>query len=74
FVVAGAVHASFTDLALFAERFGLDIGATLPASRALDITRTGVRAFADLHLRGLPQPFFDEPSEYYPEVDVIASA
>lgn len=71
-VVAGAVHASFTDLALLAEQFGLDIGATLPAARAVEITRTSVRAFADLHLRGAPQPFLDRPSAHHREVIACA--
>lgn len=72
FVVAGAVHASFTDLALVAEQFGLDIGATLPAARALEITRTCVRAFAGVHLRGVQRPFLDGPSAHHREVIACA--
>jgi dienelactone hydrolase len=67
-VVAGAVHASFTDLALLAEQIGVDTGATLPAARSLDITRAFVRAFFDQHLRGTPQTLLDQPSPRYPEV------
>jgi dienelactone hydrolase len=67
-VVAGAVHASFTDLALLAEQAGLDIGAGISGARSLDITRAYVRAFFDLHLRGTPQPLLDQPSPRYPEV------
>jgi dienelactone hydrolase len=67
-LVAGAVHASFTDLALLAEQAGLDIGAGVTGARSLDITRTYVRAFFDLHLRGTPQPLLDQPSPAYPEV------
>ena len=51
-VVAGAIHASFTDLALLADQIGIDIGAGIPGARSLDITRAYVRAFFDLHLRG----------------------
>ena len=67
-VVAGAVHASFTDLALLADQIGLDTGASLSSARSLDITRTYVRAFFDQHLRGRPQALLDEPSPSYPEV------
>jgi dienelactone hydrolase len=67
-VVAGAVHASFTDLALLADQIGLDIGAGLSGARSLDITRAYVRAFFDQHLRGTPQALLDQPSPRYPEV------
>ena len=46
-LVAGAIHASFTDLALLADQVGLDVGAGLPGARSLDITRAYVRAFFD---------------------------
>jgi len=67
-LIAGAVHASFTDLALLADQLGLDIGAGLPGARSLDITRAYVRAFFDQHLRGQPQALLDQPSPHYPEV------
>jgi platelet-activating factor acetylhydrolase isoform II len=67
-IVAGVVHASFTDLALLADQLGIDTGARLPGARSLAITRACVRAFADLHLRGTPQPLLDQPSPRYPEV------
>jgi dienelactone hydrolase len=67
-VVAGAVHASFTDLALLADQAGIEIGAGLSGARSLDITRAYVRAFFDQHLRGRPQALLDEPSPRYPEV------
>ena len=67
-LVAGAVHASFTDLGLLADQIGLDIGAGIPGARALDITRAYVRAFFDQHLRGKPQSLLDQPSPRYPEV------
>ncbi|WP_248958484.1 hypothetical protein [Sphaerisporangium perillae] len=34
----------------------------------MEITRTYVRAFFDLHLRARPQPLLDKPSPRYPEV------
>jgi dienelactone hydrolase len=67
-VVAGAVHASFTDLGLLADQAGIDIGAGLSGARSLDITRAYVRAFFDQHLRGRPQALLDQPSPRYPEV------
>ena len=67
-VVAGTVHASFTDLALLADQFGAGIGAGLTGARSLDIARAYVLAFFDQHLRGKPQALLDEPSPRYPEV------
>jgi hypothetical protein len=67
-LMAGAVHASFTDLALLADQIGIDIAAGLSGARSLDITRAYVRAFFDLHLRGTPQSLLDQPSARYPEV------
>ena len=67
-LVAGAIHASFTDLALLADQIGIDTGAGLPGARSLDITRAYVRAFFDQHLRSKPQALLDQPSARYPEV------
>jgi hypothetical protein len=67
-VVAGAVHASFTDLGLLANQLGIDIGASISGARSLDITRAYVRAFFDQHLRGRPQDLLDQASRRYPEV------
>jgi Platelet-activating factor acetylhydrolase, isoform II len=67
-LVAGAVHASFTDLALLAEQNGIDTGADLSGARSLDITRAYVRAFFDQHLRGESPTLLDQPSSRYPEV------
>ncbi|MGD0706512.1 MAG: alpha/beta hydrolase [Trebonia sp.] len=67
-VVAGAVHASFTDLGLLADQLGIDIGAARSGARSLAITRAYVRAFFDQHLRGEPQALLDRPSARYPEV------
>jgi len=67
-VVAGAVHASFTDLGLLADQTGIDTGAAVPGARSLDITRAYVRAFFDQHLRSRPPALLDQPSARYPEV------
>ena len=67
-VVADAVHASFTDLALLADQIRIDTGPRLSGARSLDITRAYVRAFFDLHLRGIPHSLLDQPSPRYPEV------
>ena len=67
-LVAGAIHASFTDLALLADQIGIDTGAGLPGARSLDITRAYVRAFFDQHLRSKPQALLDQSSPRYPEV------
>jgi dienelactone hydrolase len=67
-VVAGAVHASFTDLALLADQSGIDIDAGLSGARSLDITRAYVRAFFDQHLHSRPPALLDQPSPRYPEV------
>jgi dienelactone hydrolase len=67
-LVAGAVHASFTDLALLADQSGIDVGAAVFGSRSLEITRAYVRAFFDQHLRSRPQALLDQPSPRYPEV------
>ena len=67
-VVAGAIHASFTDLGLLADQVGIQTGAALPGARSLDITRAYVRAFFDQHLRSTPQALLDQPSPRYPEV------
>jgi dienelactone hydrolase len=67
-VVAGAIHASFTDLGLLADQTGIDVGAGLSGARTLDITRAYVRAFFDQHLRSNPQALLEKPSPRYPEV------
>ena len=67
-VVAGAVHGSFTDLALLADQIGIDVEPHLPGARSLEITRAYVRAVFDQHLRGEPQALLDQPSPRFPEV------
>jgi predicted dienelactone hydrolase len=67
-LVAGAEHVSFTDVGILLDQVGIDYGGEIAADRAQSLTRTYVRAFLDLHLRGKPQPLLDEPSPRYPEV------
>jgi hypothetical protein len=67
-VVAGAVHASFTDYDLLAHQIGVDLGGDLSGTRSVEITRRYVRAFFDLHLRSKRQPLLEKPSVRYPEV------
>ncbi|MBE8523450.1 esterase [Amycolatopsis sp. H6(2020)] len=64
--VAGTQHASFTDVGLLAEEFGVPIGGPNAAARAQEITRAYVNAFFDQHLRGEARPVLDHPG--YPEV------
>jgi dienelactone hydrolase len=66
--VAGTVHPSFTDVGLFADQYGVDLGATTTAERTQAITRTYVNAFFDRHLRDRPSSLLDRPSPRYPEV------
>jgi predicted dienelactone hydrolase len=66
-VVAGAEHASFTDVSLLVEQLGIH-DPDLPGLRAVEITRSHTRAFVDLHLRKKPQPLLDKSSARYPEV------
>ncbi|MDI6102657.1 hypothetical protein QLQ12_28965 [Actinoplanes sp. NEAU-A12] len=70
--VAGTDHASFTDLGIFADQLGIDIGATTPGIRATEITRRYHRAMFDRHLRHRHQPLLDGASRRYPEVTVAA--
>ncbi|MGW6281491.1 alpha/beta hydrolase family protein [Kribbella sp. NPDC055071] len=66
--VEGSEHASFTDVGLFADQYGLDIGATISGTRTQAITRAYLEAFFDQTLRGQPQRMLAKPSVRYPEV------
>ncbi|MEV5350991.1 alpha/beta hydrolase family protein [Streptomyces achromogenes] len=67
--VAGTNHASFTDFPVLLDALGLpDSGRTLPAPRALQLTRAYVTAFFDLHLKDVAQPLLDGPTPQNPEV------
>jgi predicted dienelactone hydrolase len=72
-VVAGTQHASFNDVSLLAEQFGIDIGATTTGTRSMEITRRYNLALFDLHLRHQPQPLLDGASACYPEVTIAAT-
>jgi dienelactone hydrolase len=71
--VAGVDHASFTDLGLFADQLGIDIGATTSGARATEITRAYNLAMFDQHLRHRPQPLLNAPTACYPEVKIEAN-
>jgi predicted dienelactone hydrolase len=60
-------HSSFSDAALIVEWLGLP-PQPLPGVRVIEILRTYVAAFADLHLRHHPEPLLDGPSPRFPEV------
>jgi predicted dienelactone hydrolase len=66
--VNGSVHTSFTDYDMLAQQIGVDLGSRLSGTRSVEITRRYVRAFVDLHLRGIPQPLLERPSTSYPEI------
>ena len=70
-MVSGTAHASFTDLGVLADQLGVDLGNSIDAYRALDITRAYIRAFFDQNLRCKPQPLMTAPSTDYPEVTFI---
>ncbi|MFD1535976.1 alpha/beta hydrolase family protein [Nonomuraea guangzhouensis] len=67
-VVAGAEHVSFTDIAVLGEQIGIYRNTALPPARSMEITRTYVAAFFDLHLRAKPQPLLNGPSSRFPAV------
>lgn len=67
--VADTGHFGFIDYPSFGTQLGVvDPAAPLDGNRAVELTREHVRAFLDLHLRGIPQPLLDGPSPDRPEV------
>ncbi|MFH8410770.1 alpha/beta hydrolase family protein [Streptomyces sp. NPDC018019] len=74
--VEGADHYTFSDAPAIGDQLGFPfpgVSATapqsaLPGKRAIGITRAYVSAFFDLHLRHIPQPLLDGPTEDNPEV------
>ncbi|MER7501947.1 dienelactone hydrolase family protein [Nonomuraea pusilla] len=66
--VARTNHASFTDLSVLRRVAGAPDSGGLPPRRSLEITRTYVGAFFDLHLKGEKRPLLDGPSPDAPEV------
>ncbi|MFC7817687.1 alpha/beta hydrolase family protein [Streptomyces sp. NPDC057367] len=69
--VEGAGHFSFTDFPWLGDRLGLPTDPEVPLSgeRSWHITRDYVAAFFELHLRGVPQPLLQGPTDLRPEVD-----
>ncbi|MDX3193949.1 alpha/beta hydrolase [Streptomyces sp. MN03-5084-2B] len=66
--IDGAQHGSFTDTPILENLLGVPDSTELPAQRAVEITRTYVTAFFDLHLKSTPQPVLDGVSANNPEV------
>jgi hypothetical protein len=64
--VSGADHYTFTDL-----DFLVDQSGALPipgANRSVAMTRAYVGAFFEQHLKAIPQPLLNGPSNRFPEV------
>ena len=66
--LAGANHASFTDITILAQELGLPLPTPLGGLRGSEITRAYVTAFFDKTLKGRCEPLLDGPSPAYPEV------
>ena len=79
--LAGSTHSSFTDYEVLypqaASATGLtpemvtQLIGTLDPSRAVGVQRTYVRAFFNLHLRGVDSCLFAGPSPRYPEIQFV---
>jgi predicted dienelactone hydrolase len=69
-IVPGMYHVDFSDFPLFAPAIGKPLGLSGPldAGRARTIPDAYALAFFDRHLKGLPAPLLDGPSERFPEV------
>jgi predicted dienelactone hydrolase len=67
--VTGTAHIDFSDVSVIADEAGLpDSDSPLPGDRTVQIMRSYVTAFFDLHLRGIAQPLLDGPTPANPEV------
>jgi dienelactone hydrolase len=66
-------HSSLSDVSVVVEWLGRPTGS-LPGTRVVEIIRTYVAAFADLHLRRSTQPLLDGPSPRFPEVHFVGPA
>lgn len=66
--LAGANHASFTDVTILAQELGVPLPGPLSGLRGSEITRAYVTAFFDKTLKGKCEPLLDSPSAAYPEV------
>ncbi|MGW5688279.1 hypothetical protein [Nonomuraea sp. NPDC003754] len=61
-------HRSFCDYPLLAQQLGLKLDSSLSGPRTVEVLRTYVGAFFDLHLRKQSRPLLDRASRRYPEV------
>ncbi|TMR96686.1 hypothetical protein [Nonomuraea basaltis] len=61
-------HTSFTDLSILQKEAGMSGPGNLSPQRSLEITRTYIGAFFDLHLKGKKQPLLSGPSPANPEI------
>ncbi|MFF8289558.1 alpha/beta hydrolase family protein [Streptomyces sp. NPDC016309] len=69
--VAGTHHFTFSDMPVVFDQLDLPYPGTrptIPAGRAVDITRAYTAAFFDLHLGHRHQPLLDGPTARFPEV------
>lgn len=66
--LAGANHASFTDITILADELGVPLPSSLTGLRGSEITRAYVTAFFDKTLKGRCEPLLDGPSPEFPEV------
>ncbi|MFR9727973.1 alpha/beta hydrolase family protein [Saccharopolyspora sp. MS10] len=65
----GAGHGSATDVSMLSDQLGIsNPGAPLPGARGAELGNRYVAAFLDQHLRGVPRPILDGPTEQHPEV------
>ncbi|MEU9338108.1 lipase [Streptomyces sp. NPDC048290] len=74
-----AAHGSYTDLQTILPQLTphLDIPAaeeligTIPPAPSLAAQRTATKRFLDLHLKNHPTRFFDDPTRYHPELELL---
>ncbi|MCA1187939.1 MULTISPECIES: alpha/beta hydrolase [unclassified Saccharopolyspora] len=64
----GSGHSTAIDLSVLADQLGIERpGEPLSGARGTELGDRYVAAFLDRHLRGLPQPVLDGPTEQNPE-------
>jgi len=66
--VTGSNHATFTDIPVLAEEFGLPEPPGIDPLRGVVITREYVTAFFDQSLKGIHEPLLDGPTPANPDV------
>jgi pimeloyl-ACP methyl ester carboxylesterase len=69
--IKGSKHRAFTDWALYPLPVSQreELLGSVPGPRMMQLSSAYIRAFFDLHLRGLPAPLLQEHSDEYPEVE-----